>query len=384
MILHLISDEKFIDHVIDMFESVDPNGHIYLLPSDCQELVHIKNENAIVWGKLESRRVTEILENSETYDAVIIHNLIDDYKKHILENNLRNKKIHLMFWGAELYSIPEISCKTILPYTRQLIANTKRPIVFYQILVYLLNNSPLFFKLYQVLKNKGNNVENLSIYNKITSYSTVSPNERILVDKYINKNLVYKPFKYANIEDIVLSGNMDICNQDDFLIGNSATSTNNHLDAFKIIKKGAYSEVNFHVPLSYGDSEYAELINRCGNAFFGDNFIGINNFMTISQYNNILTKCGYVVMNHIRQQALGTILIALCKGARVFLNPQNPLYTYLIQNNILVFKVGDLRKNKKYPKYFDLASHNTPLLYSLYGKDIVKREVNDLVHWLKS
>lgn len=39
----------------------------------------------------------------------------------------------------------------------------------------------------------------------------------------------------------------------------------------------------------------------------------------------IIEGCSIVVMNHIRQQALGNIVIALCSGARVFLNPKSPI-----------------------------------------------------------
>jgi hypothetical protein len=111
----------------------------------------------------------------------------------------------------------------------------------------------------------------------------------------------------------------------DILLGNSASPTNNHLDAFRELKKLDLTGRRILVPLSYGDSDYARHIVETGIAVFGDIFVPLRHFMPLPDYLNSISRCGTVVMNHVRQQATGNVSIALLKGAKVFLREENLL-----------------------------------------------------------
>ncbi|MGP4883030.1 hypothetical protein ACTXQV_67810, partial [Klebsiella pneumoniae] len=67
---------------------------------------------------------------------------------------------------------------------------------------------------------------------------------------------------------------------------------------------------------------------------FGDKFLPVVDYMPIQQYVGILINCGFVIMNHVRQQALGNILIMLYLGAKVFLREENPVYTFLKNHGV--------------------------------------------------
>jgi dTDP-N-acetylfucosamine:lipid II N-acetylfucosaminyltransferase len=101
-----------------------------------------------------------------------------------------------------------------------------------------------------------------------------------------------------------------ICENQHFLIGNSATITNNHFDAFQLLKKYKPKGLRVYVPLSYGDSEYAEMVKKEGEILFKDQFAPIEDFLSKGQFNQVLNDCGNIIMNQLRQQGLGTILVA--------------------------------------------------------------------------
>lgn len=146
---------------------------------------------------------------------------------------------------------------------------------------------------------------------------------------------------YYTTED-TLSKGPEIMQGPDLLIGNSATPTNNHLEVFDALDRVDITGRRLIVPLSYGDMDYADYICRVGEKRFGDQFLPLRGFMPIEEFSKTINSCGLVVMNHIRQQAYGTISQALFKGSRVFLREENPLYGEMIERGAVLRTVSDL------------------------------------------
>ena len=67
---------------------------------------------------------------------------------------------------------------------------------------------------------------------------------------------------------------------------------------------------------------------RPGAAALGERFDALTDWMPIEAYNTRIARCGFVVMNHRRQQAVGNICAALYKGASVYLRRENPLFGF--------------------------------------------------------
>ena len=99
-------------------------------------------------------------------------------------------------------------------------------------------------------------------------------------------------------------------------------------------------------PLSYGENSYQQIIIETGREIFGDKFLPVVDYMPIQQYVGILINCGFVIMNHVRQQALGNILIMLYLGAKVFLREENPVYTFLKNHGAILFSIQTLEEDK--------------------------------------
>jgi len=111
------------------------------------------------------------------------------------------------------------------------------------------------------------------------------------------------------------------------LVGNSATLTNNHLDAFALITRRLDPDSYERVicPLSYGKKEIAKAVSERGYACFGRKFQPVLEFLPRHDYAALMESCHTVLMNHVRQQALGNLAIAASSGARIVLNPRSPV-----------------------------------------------------------
>lgn len=129
----------------------------------------------------------------------------------------------------------------------------------------------------------------------------------------------------------------------DWLLGNSATASNNHAEAFELLQ-GRLGAGRLVVPLSYGDSGYGERVAARGKALFGDSCDPLREWMSLDDYNRRTAGCGFVVMNHRRQQAVGNIGAALYRGATVYLRQDNPLFPFYRGLGLVLRDVDDLAR----------------------------------------
>ena len=113
-------------------------------------------------------------------------------------------------------------------------------------------------KNYGTLEINSNILLNLDNIKKYLRYIPIKSNSNEFVFshplgsiKRINNNLIYAPFEYGNIEDLLSDSKAcNVENSSNILIGNSASPTNNHVDAFKFIVKFKQEGQKIIVPLS--------------------------------------------------------------------------------------------------------------------------------------
>jgi hypothetical protein len=106
----------------------------------------------------------------------------------------------------------------------------------------------------------------------------------------------------------------------DIQLGNSASLTNNHLDALGALAGLDLGERRVFVPLTYGDPRYRDMIIQAGRALLGERLVPLVEFVPQPEYRATMQRCGVVVMAHVRQQAWGNIVTALWRGSRLFMN----------------------------------------------------------------
>ncbi|HHQ4577738.1 TPA: TDP-N-acetylfucosamine:lipid II N-acetylfucosaminyltransferase, partial [Aeromonas hydrophila] len=188
--------------------------------------------------------------------------------------------------------------------------------------------------------------------NEIDIFSPVLPVEYNMVKNKFNVKSFpkYAPWNYGNLEnDFVRNFIGKRVSGDWILLGNSAGATNNHLEAIKILSKLDLNPSKYKIvtPLSYGDNNYAKIIKDYGTANLGESFCPIEKFMPIDDYIELLQKCGFVIMNHVRQQAMGNIIIMMYLGAKVFLRSESAIYTFFKGLGATIYSVEELELNKK-------------------------------------
>lgn len=165
----------------------------------------------------------------------------------------------------------------------------------------------------------------------------------------------------------------------DILLGNSATASNNHADAFELLD-GRLGEGRLVVPLSYGNAAYGAKVAELGRQRFGTAFEPLQQWMSLDDYNERIRRCGFVVMNHRRQQAVGNIGAALYKGATVYLRRENPLFAFYAGLGITLRPVDSLAEGRGplQPLSADERARNRTLIGAHYARSRVLQAMRDL------
>ena len=145
------------------------------------------------------------------------------------------------------------------------------------------------------------------------------------------------------VEDVFAAGTPAMAGPD-VLLGNSATPTNNHLEALALLRGRLPPGGRVVAPLSYGKAPaaYAGAVAEAGRAALGDRFDPLMGWMLIEAYNTRIARCGFVFMNHLRQQAVGNICAALYRGATLYLRQKNPLFGFFTELGITLRAIDAL------------------------------------------
>ena len=165
--------------------------------------------------------------------------------------------------------------------------------------------------------------------------------EFVALKKKYEFNAKYIEWNYGIAEDDYVCKPSSVEKGRDVLVGNSATATNNHIELFELMHAQMdLEDRKIIVPLVYGSPAYRDLVLKKGKALFGDKFFGLTKQLSQSKYIELVNNCDTVAMNHLRQQAVSNILIALLQKSEVFLNKESPLFAWFKDRNV------DVRPNQ--------------------------------------
>lgn len=107
------------------------------------------------------------------------------------------------------------------------------------------------------------------------------------------------------------------------LIGNSASLSNQHVFVFEKLAHLSGPDVQFVVPLGYGDSRYKDVVLKKGEELFGSSFQPIVRHLPIDEYIQILAGIDVAIFYMTRQQALSNIYGLAAMGKKIYLHPQS-------------------------------------------------------------
>lgn len=337
-ILHLATDDKFIDQGLSIFKKA----------SDAQNRVFVCGYSPLKYVKSEIELFTplEILLGKANvkageFDILVLHSLNQNWFPFVRRIS---KKVCVVWlgWGLDYYDLLYTSeCYLYKEKTNELWRSEK-----FRVLESDQKNN-LFKRLKKFIK-ESIYPKKSDILGRVDFFSPVLPLEFDLVCKVSPMlRAEYVSWNYGNLEEHLIKGfEGKEVSGDAILVGNSAGFTNNHLDAFALIASLNLETVPKIVcPLSYGDPAYAACVIDEGIQYFGERFSALTEFMPLDKYVSLVLECGYVIMNHLRQQAVGNIVIMMYLGAKVFLDEKCPTYVFLKQLGAVVYSVQDLSKD---------------------------------------
>jgi len=307
------------------FEEVLPGKNIPIIVGKSSPLCYIKN-TPIEFHSAESLK--RKLSAGEC-EAVIFHSLPDVKLLNLIPEEI---KVVWIGWGYDYYQrllVESFPDGLFLPKTRNLYEKLSAP--------------PRFSKVKTLIKAmfKISEANTNLLLSRVDFFSPV-----IDVEYHLARNnnswfrAKYLEWNYGTVEDDlsasedskqnhVLGGNI--------LVGNNAYFENNHLEVFETLKSNVdLKGKDIFVPLSYGSSSYKEKLINIGKTMFGTQFVPLTDFVEKKEYIKLLQSCGYVFMNHIRQQALANICIMMLKGARIYMNSASPLYRWFLDRGAVI------------------------------------------------
>lgn len=330
-VMHFVIDGRFIPFVQRTFEQAYPGGNAFrVLPTEGVPLRFVVPGQDVRVPSPEYWTSDAVTRDLQDFDCLIIH-----YMKPEFAAAVGRIPEHLLVmwagWGADYYNLIE-------PYFGELVLDNTRTMMreLRRRPRSIINRLVRRFKLNFAYRTQAPAITEIVARIDLL---WVNPEEVEFVERALpNFHGTYHRMFYYSAEESFAIGPERWAGPN-ILLGNSATATNNHLEAFEALRKLDLDGRLILAPLSYGDREYADAVCREGARMFGDRFVPIRDYLAMDEYYERLRTCGTVVMNHIRQQAGTTIATALYKGAKVFLRNENPVMPYYRKMGITLFSI---------------------------------------------
>ncbi len=330
-ILNILPDSSFAKHIVALMK---------LAPVESKFVFLRKKGCDVAWVDIANCDDVEIVDvggvhyesliNDESIDAIWIHML----SANAIDFALRMPKRVKIVWGV--FGCDYVGLLGENFYGRLTLGVVRQNQSTMTIVKKSIKDFLFWSGLYRIFLRK------LEVFFKRVGYfTTVVPTEEQLVRRLIGDKPKFLHFRYMTdgIKQINHSP-VDLCGPVNVLVGNSASLSNNHADVFDSLSR--IKDVDKVVsPLSYG--AYSEIIAQNGIKYLGDKFTPQMRYMPEMEYIDFLSQFPVMIFGMFRQQAVGNIVLGLKLGACLFLSSKNPVYRYLVENGIKVFKTEDLK-----------------------------------------
>lgn len=371
-ILHLCTDEKFIDRAINIFELVYPKQNIVCVYNRGGGISHIKRNVDFMVGVKESILGINLV-NIGDVDILIVHSLRDFWFRTIEK---LDKKIPIVWvgWGYDYYDLIGGDEKWLLKDTHLIHRQTRERKGIKQSIKEVI--------MYPKIRR-------LKCIERIQYFTPVIPSEYNIL-KESHKWKVFPEqvdWNYCAAEKDLSSYVFDNENikRENILIGNSATSTNNHIEVFNVLKKQNLQQRKLIIPLNYGDVVYGAKIRQVAKELFADNADVLIDFMPLDEYIEKINSCGFVIMNHVRQQGVGNIVVMIYFGAKIFLREENPTFEFLKSKGLAIFTIQELEMNPNLlssPLKNNDITKNRAIIESIWSDTILMEKTKKLISTL--
>jgi len=333
-ILHLAIDDKFTPFAQDVFESAFPGSNEFRVIRIADATTRFVQPAANVRFVPQRYWFSRALDcDLREADCLVVHSMTRWFSRAV-ERAPRGLPVVWHGWGADYYGLLDgYADHLYLPLTEALLPTlngvertsvrdrARRAVRF-------VANGLLFRNWMQRTLKRVDVISML-------------PDEFVLLQRsQPGLHAVFHQLYCSSAEDSFSHGAKNMHGLD-LLLGNSATPTNNHLDAFEQLRRLDLEGRDIVVPLSYGLADYADAVCAHGHRLFGTRFVPLRSYLSPAEYSERIAACGFVFMNHVRQQATGTVSLSLFKGAKVFLREENLLFPFYRSKGAHVHRFPD-------------------------------------------
>jgi dTDP-N-acetylfucosamine:lipid II N-acetylfucosaminyltransferase len=357
MNLHILADSKFSN---TFNKNLDECGLLsknkLVIRSNNHTLKYV--DRGLPFAKLYSKEFDAIVGDTKDYKSVSIHQFSPLMYRWVAQRSFN--QLNWMIWGADLYNLPFINHDfyeaVTLNYTRRQWRSSE---VLYLLKLFATN---MFWK---------NNA-----YAKVTNVMTWMKTEFDFAGDQIgslradHKFFFYEnqiPYKQLDSIASQMQENKPIR----IVIGNSGTASNNHIDAVRQIDANGL-EADLFIPISYGDVNYIRFLRKNLSFYKRGKIEFLSSFMAFEEYIKFLASVDGLVMNNVRPQGYGNILMMMYLGKPVFLNERNISLSDLTDAGLQFFflkniaGIGKLQRIENRDKILHLLSHDK--LQSCYNE----------------
>ncbi len=370
--VHIMHEDKFIDNALDLFNKNSQIDNYYII---FHEAVEVRPDLKRVFYVNDVKSASKVIDGLELRNKlgnIIIH--FFDLNKLILFNIVSDKFDRSVFisWGGDFYNRSNFKIYDICGF-KTCLFYLKRELVKDFLVPWALRD--IYHGLF---KQSGYHYQYQKAIRDVDCICTILDTEIELYKKKFGPTKEYLTFSYGDFTKFILNDEVRFEKNRNVIFGNSATVTNNHLDAIKYIRD-SNSVGKIIIPLSYGDKIYAKLLMGKLLNIFNDKLEFLTDYIEKKKYNKIISKAGFFIFNNYRQQGLGNAITAIHSGAKVFFSEKSPVYRYFKNNNLHVYKISDFPSESKHLLEDDKARINRELIEKLFSESTVSEKIKHIV-----
>ena len=340
-ILHLIIDHQVIERMLGKYERLFPG---------CNDVIVFSNDNVIKhlnrYAKCPKITRKDVKSQGNSFDYlkyqfIVAHYLTLEMVSFI---SFAPSNIHVSWeiYGHDLYN------QFLEPMGYQVQAVNKNK--YLSLKAQILNRLGLLKIAAFVLYGDRTQFDFIKkryfklIANRLDSVQVGCDCDADLLEKYSGlKKPRFKTFNYS-LEDVLGALYRASFNDDSniIMIGNSASLSNNHLYVLDYIKNYQLNGDRIIMPLSYGGlPKYKKEVMDKYELFFKGKVSPILDYLPLHEYNKLFTDVKTMVMASWRQESLGTIIMGLYLGIKIYMSNRSPLYSSLKKEGFLIFSIED-------------------------------------------
>jgi hypothetical protein len=299
-------------------------------------------------------------------DRVFIHWYYDAVHN-VLRKLPPTTPVYLMFWGGDMIHTEHFRKFNFDPLTYEYVKKHEPPPKSSMLKQFLRQTLPGIFPAQEIRSRR-------ELMSRVQYFCHWNRLDLPVVTEVFGGSPVFKDFFYeASIDKIEFIENKNNGGPTKIWIGNSETSSNNHLDAMDQLKKFASENIKIIAPLSYGLRPYGDMVDKTGREMFGSKWIGLRDFIPLDQYLVMQREVGVVIMNHNRTQAGFNVFGFVKMGKKLYMKKQSTIYQFLQSNGIVLFDATEIRDSSfdefSRPLTRAQAESNSRILGELFSEE---------------